>query len=220
MKQMTMSTRPELGDKRVEPPRRATEWTKERIDLLTTPEVTQLRANAEALAKSAVLALCDEVLSCRPKNGSRQRAAGTRLPNSRHLVSRNKAFEMHGVLLQNARWSWGGVRRADGAVVMTLWADDVQSSDGGCSYLLWAPNINGSRPWSDKPGGKERLEHCRIAMTRGGAEGLLVYGERLEGTLPEDKASSVRGTDPKVLLRFRVTQRGDEFWATWGGGNG
>jgi hypothetical protein len=81
MKQTTMSVRPKLDDKRAEAPRRTTEWTKERIELLTTAEVTQLRANAEALAKPDVLALCDEVLGGRPKKGGRQRATSPRPPN-------------------------------------------------------------------------------------------------------------------------------------------
>lgn len=192
------------------------DWTKDRIEPLSTAEVKQLRANAGVLGKQDVLALCDEVLRHRPKRGGGRRGARAGTGDDGHLVSRRKAFEARGVILQNPRWSWGGVRRSDGAVIMTIWADDVRTSDGTCSYLLWAPNVNGARPWSDKPGGKERLEHCRRALAQGAAEGLLVYGERLEGKLPEDKASTVRGTDPTTVLRFLVTQRGEEFWATWG----
>lgn len=192
------------------------DWTSERIERLTTAEVRQLRANAEVLGKVAVLALCDEALSRRPKRALGHGAARKRIPDDSHLVSRGKAFETRGVTLQNPRWSWGGVRRSDGAVIMTIWADAVQTSDGTCSYLLWAPNVNGSRPWSDKPGGRERLEHCRLAFAHGAAEGLLVYGERLRGKLPEDSASTVRGADPNTVLHFRVVRRGEEFWATWG----
>jgi hypothetical protein len=62
----------------------------------------------------------------------------------------------------------------------------------------------------------ERLEHCKLAVERGGAEGLLAYGERLEGHLPEDKARTVLGVDADTVLRFKVEKRGKEFWATWG----
>jgi hypothetical protein len=31
-------------------------------------------------------------------------------------------------------------------------------SHWGCHCLLWAPNVGGSRPWSEKAGGRERLE--------------------------------------------------------------
>lgn len=192
------------------------DWTRDRIERLTTADVRQLRANAETLGRVAVLTLCDEVLSRRPKRAVPRRAARPRSADDGHLVSRRKALETQGVILRNPSWSWGGVRRSDGAVIMTIWADDVQTSDGTCSCLLWAPNVNGSRPWSDKPGGKERLEHCRLALANGSAEGLLVYGERLQGRLPEDKASTVRGADPNTVLRFSVIRRGEEFWAAWG----
>ena len=100
---------------------------------------------------------------------------------------------------------------------MALWADAIESADGSCSYLLWAPNVDGARPWSDQAAGRERLEHCKQAMERGTAEGLLVYGERLAGHLPEDKAHAVHGIDPEIVVAFHVEMRGKEFWAKWGG---
>jgi hypothetical protein len=39
------------------------DWTRDRIQTLTKPEVKQLRANAERLDEPGVVALCDEVLS-------------------------------------------------------------------------------------------------------------------------------------------------------------
>src|SRR5688572_26434192 len=68
----------------------AMDWTKDRIEPLTTAEVRQLRANAETLGKVDVLALCDEVLSQRPKRAAAHRVGRTRLPDDRHLVSRSK----------------------------------------------------------------------------------------------------------------------------------
>ena len=38
------------------------DWTLDRIQTLTKPEVKQLRANAERLEEPGVVALCDEVL--------------------------------------------------------------------------------------------------------------------------------------------------------------
>ena len=49
---------------------RALDWTKDRIQTLTKPEVKQLRANAERLHEPEVVALCDEVLSGRPKTAA------------------------------------------------------------------------------------------------------------------------------------------------------
>ena len=192
---------------------KAARWTRDKIDSLSTAEVQQLRFNAERLEETEIVALCDDVLGVRPRGGGSGR---TQKGNGRNLVSRSKAFEMRGVYLQNPIWSRGGVRSSDGAVLMTIWAEDVRSEDGGCSYLLWAPNANGSRPWSDKAGGKERLEHCRLAAQQGKAEGLLVYGKKLEGSLPDDKAHSIDGVDAEIVLNVRVEKRGDEYWATWG----
>jgi hypothetical protein len=101
-------------------------------------------------------------------------------------------------------------------VVLALWSDSIQSADGTCSYLLWAPNTGGSRAWSDKPGGQERLEHCRQAMQAGRAEGLLVYGQGFVGMLPEEKAYAVHGADAETVVVFEVEKRGEEYWAVWG----
>ena len=123
---------------------------------------------------------------------------------------------MRGVQLNAGMSSWGGVRRSDGVVVLSLWADDVRSEHGGCSCLLWAPNKAGSRPWSDTRAGNERLEHCKLAVQQGEAEAILVHGLRLDGVLPEQRARSVSGADPAVVIRFQVVQRGAEYWAVWG----
>ncbi len=42
-------------------------WTREKIDSLSTPEIRQLRVNAVRLAETEIAALCDEVLSGRPR---------------------------------------------------------------------------------------------------------------------------------------------------------
>jgi len=194
---------------------RATDWTKERIGQLRKQEIEQLQINAMALGANSVVALCAEVLSERPK----KRRAGVRAApplKRRRLVSRRKAFEARGVMLQDARTSWGGVRKSDSAVVISLWADAIGSDSGACSYLLWAPNVGGSRPWSDQAAGKERLEHCKLVLNGSRAEGVLVYGELLEGYLPEDRARSVHGVDPEIVLQLEVERRGDEYWAVWG----
>lgn len=192
---------------------KAVQWTRERIEALGTADVRQLRANAEKLSEPGIVGWCDEILQGRPKTGAGSKA---RIKTSRKLISRSKAFELRGVYLQDPGWSRGGVRKADGMVVVTIWAGDVRAADGGCSYLLWSPNVAGSCTWSDTPGGKERLEHCRLALERGEAEGLLVHGARIEGSLPDDKAQSIDGVDPEVLVRMNVEMRGKEFWGTWG----
>jgi hypothetical protein len=196
---------------------RAESWTRERIAQLPAQEIMQLRANAERLNEADLAALCNEVLAqARSRTRTESRGKSEKITKARKLIARTKAFEARGVRLQDVRTSWGGVRTSDGAVVMALWSEAIESADGACRYLLWAANVAGTRPWSDTPGGRERLEHCKRAIELGGAEGLLVYGQRMEGRLPEDKASAIYGVDAEMVLRFQVEALGDEYWAVWG----
>lgn len=184
---------------------------------MSVRDIKQLRENAERLRESEVVALCSEALrGASPRGRSRAGSKTSSRTKARRLIARARAFEARGVWLQDRSASWSGVRKSDGAVVMALWADAIESAEGGCRYLLWAPNIDGSHPWSDQPAGRERLEHCKLALTKGQAEGLLVYGERLTGHIPEEKAYAVHGVDPETVVHFQVEQRGTEYWAHWG----
>jgi hypothetical protein len=192
-------------------------WTVARIGQLSILEIKQLLDNAERLAEPALAERCRAALRG-ARSGHRQlaqRTSGAR-SKARPLVARARAFQARGVYLRDARASWGGVRELDGKVVMALWADGIETVDGTCRYLLWAPNVGGSRPWSDKPAGQERLEHCKRALELGGAEGLLVYGVGLAAHLPEDKAQAIDGVDAETVLVFEVERVGAEFWARWG----
>ena len=196
--------------------RRSAAWTRERVDNLSKQEIQQLRANAGDLGEQDIVTLCDEALRSLPKGAGKGSAVSAKNAKTRRLIARGKAFEARGVYLNDVRGSWGGVRSSDGMVVMSLWADAVKSRGGACNYLLWAPNVDGARPWSDTPSGQERLKHCQLALEGAGAEGLLVFGERLDDHLPEEKARSVHGVDPETVLRFKVEKQGDEYWAVWG----
>ena len=195
----------------------AEEWTVARIGELSVQEIKQLLENAERLDEPALVERCRAALRGARSSHRRlaQRSPATRT-KARRLIARVKAFEARGVYLQDARSSWSGVRKADGMVVMALWADGIETAEGACRYLLWAPNVNGARPWSDKAAGKERLEHCKRALELGSAEGLLVYGVGLAAHLPEDKAQAIHGADAETVLTFKVEQVGTEFWARWG----
>jgi hypothetical protein len=194
-------------------------WTPERIAELSPQEIKQLRANAERLNESELAALCGKALQAAPRASSGVRRASWPRTKARKLIARTRAFEARGVWLQDPRASWSGVRKSDGAIVMALWVDAIESADGSCRYLLWRPNVGGARPWSDTSAGKERLEHCKRAMEVGSAEGLLVYGQPLTGRLPEDRAYSVHGVDAETVVRFKVEARGTEYWAVWGKAN-
>jgi hypothetical protein len=193
----------------------AQKWTSERIAQLSVQDIKQLRENAERLNEDALAALCADVLKAMPRAPGRPRGGAAPRAKARKLVARRSAFEARGVWLTDST-CWSGVRKSDGAIVMALWAGAVISADGGCSYLLWRPNDDGAWRWADKAAGRERLAHCKRALELGRAEGLLVYGEALEGSLPEDKAHTVHGVDGETLLVFRVERRGEEYWAVWG----
>jgi hypothetical protein len=176
---------------------RVTRWSKEQIDKLSTPELRALLVNAERLKEPEVAALCNELLDARPRGHPQVRRSKS-ASEAGKLVTRGRAFEKHGVSLRNRVWSHGGIR-TDGAVVLLVRADEVQEIGGEHSYLLWAPNTGESHPWSDTPGGQERLGHCRIALERGAAKGLALHG---------------KGVSADRVLEFRVEKRGEEYWAT------
>lgn len=192
------------------------DWTAERIERLETADLRQLRENAERLGADTIVTLCDAALSARPQSSARG-GKGSRAPKqARHLISRQKAFQARGVYLRDGTSGWSGVRSSDGVVVMTLWAAAIESSQRGCQHLLWAPNVDGTRSWSDSAGGKERLRHCRLAHQAGGGEGLLVYGQHFDGEAAEHNARTVFGVDPERVVQFQVQLRGQEYWAVWG----
>lgn len=182
---------------------RVAHWSREQIDKLSTLELRALLANAERLHEPEVAAICNELLDARPHGHppARRRA---RAAVARRLVTRNKAFEQHGVAVRSRLWSHGGTC-TDGAVVLAMHIDDVRPADAEMSCLLWAPNVGGARPWSDSAGGKERLEHCRSAALRGTARGLLMHGD----------AGRAERVDVENVLELRIEQRGDEYWASW-----
>jgi hypothetical protein len=191
------------------------QWTAERIARLSAQDIKQLRANAERLQDAELAGLCAQALESACVAHAAPRPKSPR-GHARKLIARGRAFVARGVWLDDPKTSWGGVRRSDGAVVMALWADDILSADGTCSYLLWRPNTGGRRPWSDTPAGKERLGHCKRALEAGRAEGLLVHGQSLQGCLPQERAHTVYGVDPDTVLAFEVQLRGEEYWAVWG----
>jgi hypothetical protein len=191
---------------------RIAKWSKEQLDKLSTLELRALLVNAERLKEAEVTALCNELLDARPRGRPPVRR-DKHSASARRLVARGKAFERHGVIPGNRVWSRGGVRD-DGTVVLAIRADEVQKNDGTDSYLLWAPNIDNSHPWSDTAGGKERLEHCRIALERGVAEGLLIYGKRVAGAPPKDNGTSTDPVDAEHVLKLSIEKRGEEYWAT------
>jgi hypothetical protein len=191
-----------------------TQWTRERLELLGGPEMAQLLSNAERLGEAEVAALCREMLALRPARGTARSAREEK--QAARLVPRSRAFSARGVFLVDPRTSWSGVRKSDGMVVMAIWHAAIVSRAGQCHCLLWAPNIDGARPWSDSMPGRERLEHCKLVGEGATAEGLLVHGESLPDRLPEDRARTIHGIDLNATVNFNVEKHGAEYWAAWG----
>lgn len=191
---------------------RIAKWSKEQLDRLSTPELKALIVNAERLKEPEVAALCRELLAARRRRLPAARRDPSPRP-ARTFITCGRAFAMHGVTLRSREWSRGGMRE-DGSVVLAVMADEVQRAGGADRYLLWAPNTDGLRPWSDTLGGMERLEHCRAALERGAAEGLLTYGKRAAGAAPKDDGTSEQHMDAAVVLSLRIEKRGEEYWAS------
>jgi hypothetical protein len=118
-----------------------------------------------------------------------------------HSIAR--AFEHHGVALRFPAFSRSGVRGDDGMVVFAMPRAQVRVDDWGCSCPLWVPSDAGVRREANRPSGLERLQHCRLAVRHGLAEGFLLDGHDAPAT-------------PSEALALRVVKAGEEYWATWG----
>src|SRR2546423_12112562 len=154
---------------RVLPRGRISQWSREQLDKLSTPELRALLVNAQRLKETEVAALCTEILDARPRGHAPARRDQRGVP-ARGLVTRAKAFQMHGVSPRNRKWSRGGVR-TDGAVVLTLRVEEVQQAGARKACLLWGPNAG--EP--DSPGAQERLGDCRLGAGGGGGGGAAGF---------------------------------------------
>lgn len=106
---------------------------------------------------------------------------------------RARAFERYGVVVKYPALSRSGLRDHDGMVVFAIAANDVRTDDWGCSSLLWQPLSRDD----------EALQHCRLAVRRGVAEGFLIYADRA-------------AEDEEGMVSLRVVKSGGEYWARWG----
>jgi len=123
-------------------------------------------------------------------------------PIRRRPFSRVMAFDAQGVTLRYPSHSWSGVRDTDGAVVIAIRATCIQVDDAGCSCLLWSPAV-AAKESMERASHEERLEHCRLAVRYGAADGLLAYGD----------GAAFEADEVIALLVVRV---GDLYWARWG----
>ena len=125
------------------------------------------------------------------------------LPMWNGALARASAFQSQGVTLTFPARSRSGVRDADGMVVFAIAAALVRQEHWGFSCLLWAPAPRAAATALDEAIHAETLDHCRLAMRHGVAEGFLVY----------DAEPAPHGVDAVAL---RVVKAGKEYWAKWG----
>lgn len=125
------------------------------------------------------------------------------LPMWNTALSRAHAFESQGVTLTFPARSRSGVRDSDGMVVFAIAAAQVRHEHWGFRCVLWAPAPRAAAVAVDLASHAETLEHCRLAMRQGVAEGFLVY----------DVEPATHGID---LVALRVVKAGREYWAKWG----
>jgi len=114
-----------------------------------------------------------------------------------------QAFNWRGVNLKFPTLSRSGVRGEDGMVVFAMPRARVRVNDWGCSCPLWLPSDAGARREMERPSGLERLQHCRLAVRHGVAEGFLLDADNAPMT-------------PSEALALQVVKAGEEYWATWG----
>jgi hypothetical protein len=114
-----------------------------------------------------------------------------------------RAFTWLGVTLKFPTLSRSGVRGDDGMVVFAMPRARVRVNDWGCSCPLWIPSDAGAGREMERPSGLERLQHCRLAVRHGVAEGFLIDADGAPLTRSE-------------ALALQVVKTGGEYWATWG----
>jgi hypothetical protein len=112
-------------------------------------------------------------------------------------------FEAQSVVLKFPARRASGVRDDDGVVVFAIQAADVRVDEFGSRCLLWTPRGTTAAAKVDPASSDERLEHCRIAVRHGGAEGFLVH----RGSAPRERDE---------VFPVRVERAGESYWARWG----
>lgn len=105
------------------------------------------------------------------------------------MIKKVEAFSRRGVVLENDRWSWGG-QRADGSLVLQVWADDFKKLETGRWVVqIGYPEIDDGIVTDherSRPGSRERQRH--IEAIRAGAihRVELLKGHHVPGKSPRE----------------------------------
>ena len=118
-------------------------------------------------------------------------------------VSRASAFRSHGIALKFPARSRSGLRSDDGMVVFAMPAAAVRAHEWGYICPLWLPADRASESAAGHAISEEVLDHCRLAVRHGVAEGFVLHAD----------ATLTKGSE---LVALRVVKAGEEYWAKWG----
>jgi hypothetical protein len=114
-------------------------------------------------------------------------------------------FSMLDAPLTNARWSWGGVRRIDNAVILRVWQDELRTSNGREFALVLRHVATTVAPTH---GHRERMEH--LDLIRGGAPCYLVMCEAVDTKAARRRIRHFNSQD--VFSGGALEQWGSDWW--------
>lgn len=113
-------------------------------------------------------------------------------------------FAMLGAPLVNPRWSWGAVRKSDGAVILRVWEDNVQTRNGR-EFVRVARERPPSHPLSH--GARERLKH--LELIRAGTPCYLIMCQAVDLAA---RPRRVKRFNARELFPGAAVQRLGDIW--------
>jgi len=120
-------------------------------------------------------------------------------------MNQTEFFEWLGAPLVNSRWSWGAVRKADGAVILRVWEDRMRIHSG-----LQFAQLTFNARFRDSPvhGHRERLQ--QVARIRHGAPCLMVLCEAADTTARPRRIADFDGT--QLFPGGELIETDGEWW--------
>lgn len=121
-------------------------------------------------------------------------------------MTQSAFFTRLGAPLANVRWSWGAVRRGDGAVFLRVWKDRMRRRDG--VDFVQVTHNHAYLTNQKNPGYRERQRH--VDLVRAGAPSYLVMCEVEDADATPRKIASFDSRE--VFPGGRVIEEDGEFW--------
>lgn len=110
--------------------------------------------------------------------------------------SRADLFASLGAPLNNVQWSWGAVRKSDGAVFLVVWQDESLRRDNRSFSLVHNETFWGDT--TDSNGLNERKGH--LALVRTGAKTYLIMALAKNARTPDAPRRIVELNTDEVFL--------------------